>query len=148
MVTSTSLASPPSPSRAIHSGVSVLEHLGDAEITNNNNSIGTAAVSEAPPSSGDATTNLNDHPQLGGSITTPAYALLVGVALENESKLLSIPLTSLPTTFGKEHDTKQRKCHQMILFDCHRCNKLIHYHRMDSLQWNAPDEKSLWGVEY
>ena len=46
--------------------------------------------------------NLN---HLGGSITTPAYALLVGVALENQSKILSIPLTLLPTTLGKEHDT-------------------------------------------
>ncbi len=77
MVTSTSLESPPSPSRALHSGVSVLEHLGDdAEVTNDtnyNNSIGTAAASEAPRSGGDATTNLNDHPQLGGSIATPAY---------------------------------------------------------------------------
>ena len=47
---------------------------------------------------------LNHH--LGGSISTPAYALLAGVALENKSKILSIPLTSLPTTLGKEHDTK------------------------------------------
>ena len=86
MVTSTSLESPPSPSRALHSGLSVLEHLGDAEVmndtNNNDNSIGTAAVSEAPPSGGDASTNPND-PQLGGSIATPAYALLVGVSLEN-----------------------------------------------------------------
>ncbi|KAL7434842.1 hypothetical protein ACHAXM_004295 [Skeletonema potamos] len=43
---------------------------------------------------------------LGGSISTPAYALLVGLALENDSKILSIPLTSLPTTLGKEQDGK------------------------------------------
>ena len=43
---------------------------------------------------------------LGGSISTPAYALLVGVALENESNILSIPLVTLPTTLGKDHDTK------------------------------------------
>ncbi len=45
--------------------------------------------------------NLN---HLGGS--TPAYALLVGVAPENQSRILFVPLTSLPTTLGKEHDTK------------------------------------------
>ena len=109
MVTSASLAtSPPSaspsPSRALHSGVSVLEHLGDAE----------EMTSNELNNNDDATTNnlnnLNNNNQLLGGITTPAYALLVGVALEsclnNESKMLSIPLTSLPTTFGKEHETK------------------------------------------
>jgi hypothetical protein len=46
MATSASTASPPSPSRALHSGVSVLEHLGDAEEMNNNNdnTIGTAGI--------------------------------------------------------------------------------------------------------
>ena len=68
--------------------------------SNTHNSVGTAAASESLPS--DAT-NLN---HLGGSISTPAYALLAGVALENKSKILSIPLTSLPTMLGKEHDTK------------------------------------------
>eukprot|EP00984_Skeletonema_dohrnii_P010527 scaffold4106_cov75-Skeletonema_dohrnii-CCMP3373.AAC.3 len=118
MANSASTASPPSPSRALHSGVSVLEHLGDAEEemnNNNDNTIGTAgildesmnndnmsssatnddnndaALPESPPS--DAA---NQNP-LGGSIATPAYALLVGAALENESKILSIPLTTLPT---------------------------------------------------
>ena len=33
--------------------------------------------------------------------------LLVGVALENKSKFLSIPLTLLPTTLGKEHETEK-----------------------------------------
>eukprot|EP00986_Skeletonema_menzelii_P002560 scaffold696_cov137-Skeletonema_menzelii.AAC.2 len=95
-------ASPASPHRALCSGVSVLEHLGDGAERNihNDNSAGAAAVSESLPS--DAT-NLN---HLGGSVTTPAYALLVGVALDNQSKILSIPLTSMPTTLGKEHDTK------------------------------------------
>ena len=37
---------------------------------------------------------------------TPAYALLVGVALENKSQIQSIPLTSSPTILCKEHDTK------------------------------------------
>ena len=59
----------------------------------------TAVSSESIPS--DAA-NLN---HLSRSITTPAYALLVGVVLEILSKILSIPLTSLPTTLGKEHDT-------------------------------------------
>eukprot|EP00984_Skeletonema_dohrnii_P010526 scaffold4106_cov75-Skeletonema_dohrnii-CCMP3373.AAC.2 len=43
----------------------------------------------------------------------------------------------------KRRMTKRRKYHQMILFDCHRCNKLIHHPRVASLQWNVPDEKSL-----
>eukprot|EP00984_Skeletonema_dohrnii_P021301 scaffold10610_cov69-Skeletonema_dohrnii-CCMP3373.AAC.1 len=65
-----------------------------------NDDINDAALPESPPS--DAA-NQN---RLGGSIATPSYALLVGVALENQSKILSIPLTSLPTTLGKQHDTK------------------------------------------
>jgi len=102
--------------------------LGDAEMNNNNDdTIGTAGIMDESmnndnmSSSSSATTNddINDaalpesppsdaanQNRLGGSITTPAYALLVGVALENESKILSIPLTTLPTTLGKQHDTK------------------------------------------
>eukprot|EP00984_Skeletonema_dohrnii_P001200 scaffold374_cov94-Skeletonema_dohrnii-CCMP3373.AAC.3 len=108
MATSASPASPPSPSRALHSGVSVLDHLGDAEMNNNNeNTIGTAGIMDESMnndimSSSSATTNddiddaaLPESPpsdavnqnSLGGSIATPAYALLVGAALENESKI-------------------------------------------------------------
>eukprot|EP00984_Skeletonema_dohrnii_P034315 scaffold33527_cov137-Skeletonema_dohrnii-CCMP3373.AAC.1 len=68
--------------------------------TTTNDDIDDAALPESPPS--DAVNQYS----LGGSIATPAYALLVGAALENESKILSIPLTSLPTTLGKQHDTK------------------------------------------
>ena len=101
MATSASPASQPSPSRALHSGVSVLEHLGDAEMNNNSSSIGTAGIMDESmnndnmSSSSEATNDdindaaLQESPpsdaanqnRLGGSIATPAYALLVGSAL-------------------------------------------------------------------
>ena len=98
------MTSSSSPSRAFQSGVSVLEHLIDDPrfpCSDAAASFNDAVMSEPPlPPSESANNDL-----LGGSISTPAFALLVGVALENESKILSLPLTSLPTTFGKEHDT-------------------------------------------
>ena len=121
-------ASPTSPSRALHSGVSVLERLGgddddtgaannnlDEEEAMNNNDDTTMMSSSSESTNHDDVENDDDASSssssnaknlLGGSISTPAYALLVGLALENDSKILSIPLTSLPTTLGKEQDGK------------------------------------------
>lgn len=112
--------------RASHSGVSVLENLEENGVsaasaaddmggasdeigTTPNNNIMTSSPQKDIVTDGDAGTAVatnNDQQQLGGSTSSPAYALLVGVALENESKILSIPINTLPTTIGKEHETK------------------------------------------
>lgn len=113
--------------RASHSGVSVLENLEEEDVsvassaadgiggasdetgTTKNNNMMTSSPQKDIVSGGDAGTAVatnNDQQQLGGSTSSPAYALLVGVALENESNILSIPINTLPTTLGKEHETK------------------------------------------
>ena len=67
----------------------------------------TAATTLSDSSSSSTSPNRRQQqPQLGGSVSTPAYALLVGMALENDAEILSIPITSLPTTLGKDHETK------------------------------------------
>ena len=55
---------------------------------------------------------VKQHPVLGGSNATngiSVYACLVGKMLDNSSEtneLITIPITRLPTTLGKEHNTK------------------------------------------
>jgi hypothetical protein len=113
--------------RASLSGVSVLENLEEDDVrvassaadgiggasdetdtTKNNNMMTSSPQNDIVPAgdAGTAVATNNDQQQLGGSTSSPAYALLVGVALENESNILSIPINTLPTTLGKEHETK------------------------------------------